>query len=302
MAALFRFSTIAGGPTGGCAVGNAEAFRPDLNDRIRAALAEDLGPGDVTSEATIPPEARGRAVVRIKAPGCLCGIPVAMRVFAIVDERIRMTVLMKDGLDVKPGDEALRVEGHFRSILSAERLALNFLQWLSGIATLTQRYVRAVPPGISLAICDTRKTTPLWRDIERYAVRVGGGLNHRWGLGDMVMIKDTHSDASGGLGEALERVQRSGIGLPIAAEARTLEEALLAARSGVNLLMLDNMNDDEIAQVIGEIRGKCQVEVTGGVTPDRLARLAQLGVNRVSVGALTHSAPALDISLDLECP
>ena len=276
-----------------------EFFRPDLEDRLRAALREDLGSGDVTSLATLPPEQRGVGLIRAKADGVLCGMSVASRVFFLVDESLACKVLAPDGTRVRPGDPVLRIEGCLQSILIGERVALNFLQRLSGIASLTRRYVEALPPGSTLAVCDTRKTTPLWRDLERYAVRIGGGTNHRWGLWDMVMIKDTHVDACGGLAEALARVKQSSGGLPVAAEARTLEEARLAAQAGVDLLMLDNMRDDQIARVLAEVGERCAIEVTGGVTPERLPELARLGVHRVSVGALTHSAPALDLSLTL---
>lgn len=275
-------------------------FRPDLDDRLRAALAEDFGPdGDVTSRATIPAHTRGVGVIRAKAPGVLCGIDIARRVFSLVDESLRATPLAADGDRLEPGREVLRIEGPLRSILGGERVALNFLQRLSGVATLTRRFVDALPDGSSLKVCDTRKTTPLWRDLERLAVRAGGGTNHRWGLWDMVMIKDTHVDACGGLTEAVARVKAAGLGLPVAAEARTPDEARAGAAAGVDILMLDNMNDDDIARVVRELGTRCVYEVTGGVATERLPHLARLGIDRVSVGALTHSAPALDLSLTL---
>lgn len=278
-------------------------YRGDLDERLRAALAEDLGSGgDVTSAATIPPDTRGAGVIRAKAAGVLCGIDVACRVFALVDDSLLCTPLAVDGDPLDPGREVLRIQGPLRSILTGERVALNFLQRLSGIATLTRRYVDALPPGSSLKVCDTRKTSPLWRDLERHAVRAGGGTNHRWGLWDMVMIKDTHTDACGGLAEALERVKSARLGLPVAAEARSLAEARAAAEAGVDILMLDNMTDAEIARVVKELGGRCTTEVTGGITPERLPALARLGIDRVSVGALTHSAPALDLSLTLGIP
>jgi len=275
-------------------------FRADLDDRLRAALAEDLGPGgDVTSRATIPAETRGTGVIRAKAKGVLCGSEIARRVFNLVDPSLSISHVAEDGTRLERGGEVMRIEGPLRSILTGERLALNFLQRLSGIASLTRRFVDALPRGSSLQVCDTRKTTPLWRDLERYAVRTGGGTNHRWGLWDMVMIKDTHVDACGGLEEAVRRVRAAGLGLPIAAEARTLDEARIGANAGVDILMLDNMTDDEIARVMSKLGDRCVYEVTGGVKPDRLPDLARLGVHRVSVGALTHSAPSLDLSLTL---
>lgn len=277
-------------------------FRDDLDDRLRRALDEDLGPGDVTSEATIPAGRAGRGVVRAKAAGVFCGAPVAARVFRLVDASLRVEPRAGEGEAVAPGREVLRVEGPLRAILAGERLALNFLQRMSGVATLTRRYVDALPPGATLEICDTRKTLPLWRDLDRYAVRRGGGRNHRWGLWDMIMIKDTHADACGGLAEALARARQARPSVPVAAEARTPEEARIAARAGVDLLMLDNMDDATLESVVAELRGGPALEVTGGVAPGRLARLARLGIHRVSVGALTHSAPALDLSLTLESP
>jgi nicotinate-nucleotide pyrophosphorylase (carboxylating) len=274
-------------------------FRDDLDARLLAALKEDLGPGDLTSQAIVPAHTVGTAVIRAKQQGCLCGVPVAERVFALIDNALACARQLDDGASLQPGDEVLRIRGPLRSIFAGERLALNFLQRLSGIATLTRRFVQALPPGASLSVCDTRKTTPLWRDLERLAVRAGGGTNHRSGLWDMVMIKDTHAAAAGGLAQALDRVRYAAVDVPVAAEARTLEEAREAARAGVDLLMLDNMTHDAIAQVVREVGKACTIEVTGGITPDRLPELARLGVHRVSVGALTHSAPALDLSLTL---
>ncbi len=274
-------------------------FREDLDTRLLAALKEDLGPGDVTSQAIVPADTAGTAVIRAKQEGCLCGVRVAERVFALIDDALACERRLDDGASLQPGDEVLRIRGPLRSILAGERLALNFLQRLSGIATLTRRFVQALPTGTPLSVCDTRKTTPLWRDLERLAVRTGGGKNHRSGLWDMVMVKDTHADAAGGLAQALDRVRRAGVNVPVAAEARTLEEARHAARAGVDILMLDNMNDAAIAEVVREVGKACTIEVTGGITPERLPQLARLGVHRVSVGALTHSAPALDLSLTL---
>ena len=271
-----------------------------LAQRLRAALAEDLGSGDVTSEVTLPEDAEGEAIIRAKAPGRLCGVPVAQWIFQWVDLATRIETLLEEGVALAPGDAVMRIQGKLRSILAGERVALNFLQRMSGIATLTRQYVDVIPSGCDLSICDTRKTTPLWRDLERYAVRVGGGTNHRSGLWDMIMIKDTHVEANGSLAEALRRVKEANRAVPVAAEARTYEEAEAAAQAGVDILMLDNMNNDSVQKAVSTFGQDSVIEVTGGVTIERIPTLAQLGVNRVSIGALTHSAPALDLSLTLQ--
>jgi len=271
------------------------------------ALEEDLGDGDVTSRATIPPRAAGRGIIlaKSKATSVLCGIPIVQMVFSAVDTRLQITPLCEDGTLLHPGQNVLQVDGPLRSILAGERLALNFIQRMSGVATLTRRYMDSIPEVAPLVVYDTRKTTPLWRDLERYAVRMGGGRNHRWGLHDMVMVKDTHADACGGLGAALEHVQMANLGLPVAAEARTFGEALVAAAFNVDVIMLDNMTDEEIQLAIEAIRAmnvRCEIEATGGITAERLITLARMGIQRVSVGALTHSAPSVDFSLELESP
>lgn len=282
----------------------AAPLRSDLDSRLRAALAEDLGRGDVSSEATLAPDTRGHARIRAKSPGVLAGIDIAARVFRLVDPALALEPLAADGARLSPGTVVLRMEGTLRSILAGERLALNFLQRLSGVATLTRSYVDALPPGTRLKVCDTRKTTPLWRDLERLAVRAGGGTNHRTGLYDAVMLKDTHVDACGGVAPALRRVfewmaTQPGR-IPVACEARTLAEALAAAEGGADLVMLDNMDDAALAEAVASLRGRVEIEVTGGITRERLPILARLGIDRISAGALTHSAPALDLSLTLE--
>lgn len=280
-------------------------LRDDLDARLRAALAEDLGRGDITSESTIPATARGRARIRAKATGVLAGIDIARRIFHLVDPALALEPLAADGALLTPGTVVLRIEGPLRSILAGERLALNFLQRLSGVATLTRLYVDALPPGSpALKVCDTRKTTPLWRDLERLAVRAGGGTNHRTGLYDMIMLKDTHVDACGGVAPALRRVfewmAAQPARVPVACEARTLDEARAAAEGGADLVMLDNMDDATLAAAVDLLRGRAEIEVTGGITRERLPILARLGIHRVSAGAITHSAPALDLSLTLE--
>ncbi|GAB4317396.1 MAG: carboxylating nicotinate-nucleotide diphosphorylase [Candidatus Sumerlaeia bacterium] len=274
-----------------------------IDRRLRASLREDIGPGDVTSRLTIPAQTLGGARVTAKAPGVLCGIEVARRVFALADSRIRMKILERDGARVARGTCVALVSGPLRGILAAERTALNLIQRLSGIATNTARFVAAVAP-YKARIFDTRKTTPLWRDLEKYAVRTGGGCNYRFGLFDMIMIKDNHADAAGGLEQALKRAVRGNrAGLPIVAEARTLADVKAALRYPVQVIMLDNMSTGRIRQalaIVQEAGSTCEIEVSGGVTPSRARRLAALGVRRFSAGAMTHSAPALDFSLDFE--
>lgn len=269
---------------------------PDLRARVAAALCEDLGTiGDVTSLAVFAPHDRLEARVVAKAPGVVCGLPMAALVFGELSADCVIRPHTHDGQRVAPGQCVLEVSGPARAVLSGERTFLNFLQRLSGIATVTQRFVEAAAGRLD--IVDTRKTTPLWRDLEKYAVRCGGGLNHRFGLYDMVMLKDTHVDACGGLATALERVRAAQPQVPIAAEARDLAEVRVAVDAGVDLLMLDNMDDTAIAKAVTLIGERCPTEVTGGITPERVVTLARLGIDRVSVGALTHSAPALDFSM-----
>lgn len=273
---------------------------PDaLRRRIRAALEEDLGAaGDVTSQAVFPEDMRARARIVAKAAGVLAGGPVVALVYGELDPAVSVEIEREDGAAVSPGEVVAWFEGRARSLFAGERLALNFLQRLSGIATLTHRYVEAA--GGRAAICDTRKTTPLWRDLEKYAVACGGGTNHRFGLFDMVMLKDTHADGAGGLGEALRRVEPLRPRLKVAAEARTLDEVRQAIEARVDLLMLDNMSEEQLREAVALVARRVPIEITGGVTVENVARLAALGVERFSVGALTHSAPALDLSMQFD--
>lgn len=267
-----------------------------LRRGIAAALREDLhDAGDVTSNAIFPARMRMTADVIAREEGCLCGGPVAALVFNQLDPDISVETPSADGSRVKPGDVVMTVEGPARAVLAAERTVLNFVQRLSGISTLTARYVAA--GGGRVQVCDTRKTNPAWRELDKYAVRCGGGTNHRFGLFDMVMIKDTHADACGGLAHALEKVRPLRPSLPVAAEARDLDEARIALAEDVDLIMLDNMNDEMIRQAVALVAGRIPIEVTGGITLERMPALAALGVTRVSVGALTHSARALDFSM-----
>jgi len=276
----------------------------DLRDRLRRALTEDVGRGDVTTQAVIERPAPGRAVILARERGVVCGLPVVAKVFRLANRRLRVRALRRDGESVGNGDEVLDVRGDLASILTAERVALNFLQRLSGIATLTRRYVEALR-GRSTQILDTRKTTPLWRDLEKYAVRVGGGVNHRLGLDDMALIKNNHADAAGGLAEAIRRVKRAQQGrrrLPIMAEARDLNEVRAAVAEKADMILLDNFSRVGLRRALREIPPTILTEASGGMTPARVRALADLGLDRISVGALTHSAPALDFSLRYRKP
>lgn len=271
-------------------------MRPDLRDRIRLSLYEDLGDeGDVTSNTVFAPDHRSTAEIIAKQEGIAAGLPLIPMIFAQLDPTVGVELLVKDGAKVTPGLMVAKLEGPTRTLLSGERLALNFLQHLSGIATMTSVFVAA--SNGKVAICDTRKTTPLWRDLEKYAVAIGGGTNHRFGLFDMAMLKDTHADGSGGLARALERMRRLRPGIRIAAEARSLDEVKTALEHGVDLLMLDNMDEKTLRAAIAFVDHRVPLEITGGVTLAKIAELALLGVDRVSIGALTHSVTAMDFSM-----
>jgi nicotinate-nucleotide pyrophosphorylase (carboxylating) len=275
---------------------------------VRLALEEDLGTaGDLTSQAVIPAELAGQAVFVARVRGVVAGLPAAALVFAKVDPGVVFTPLVEDGSAVQPGARLATVRGPMRSILTGERTALNFLQRLSGVATQTARHV-AVVKGLSCQVLDTRKTTPGWRLLEKYAVRMGGGHNHRMGLGDGVLIKDNHlaglriADRRLQIEEAVRRArQRYGNTVPLEIEVDTLEqlEAALAARP--DIVLLDNMGPEQLREAVRRrdaVAPGVQLEASGGVSLDTLRAIAESGVDRVSIGALTHSAVALDIGLD----
>lgn len=277
-----------------------------MEEIIDRALAEDLGWGDITTEALIPSDQRGIASIIVKSEGILAGIEVAKKVFHQVDLGLRMDVLLEDGSRIKASDVIARVEGKVANILKAERVALNFLQRLSGIATETNRYVEAVR-GLPVHIMDTRKTTPSLRVLEKYAVRVGGGENHRMNLGDGILIKDNHLAALRSRGLSLKEIiakaqQNAPKRLKIEVEVKTVPEALEAAEAGADIVMLDNMSLGDIRQAVNMIHGRALIEASGGITLDRVRAVAETGVDFISVGALTHSAKALDISLEVESP
>ena len=268
---------------------------------IRAALAEDLGSGDYTTLWTVPEGRQATARVVAKAEGVLSGVGVAEAVFATVDPSLGVDRRLSDGDAVTHGSEVLRVAGSARSILSAERVALNFLQRLSGVASLTRRYVDAVA-GTGATVLDTRKTTPGMRALEKAAVRHGGGANHRFGLHDMVLVKENHIVAAGGIAAAVRAVrEQNRIGLRVEVETtnpREIEEALAA---GVDRILFDNMGVDELRAAVAQVKGssapRTETEASGGVELSTVRGIALTGVDFVSVGALTHSAPALDLSL-----
>ena len=267
-------------------------------ETVRRALAEDLGWGDVTTEGTVTGDQRARGVILAKSPCVLAGLDVAAEAFRQLDPAVAFRSLRRDGDACTPGDEVAQVQGLAGSMLTAERTALNFLQRLSGIATLTRRFVDAA--GGRIRILDTRKTTPTLRVLEKYAVRAGGALNHRAGLDEGILIKDNHVRLAGGIGEAVSRMKARGHEMPIEVEAQNLGEVDAAIAAGAHIVLLDNLSTAEIEEAVRRIGGRAQTEISGGVTLDRLPELARTGADYVSIGALTHSAPAADLSFELE--
>ena len=262
---------------------------------VRTWLAEDVGSGDITTLALIDEDATCRAVVLVKEPGVVCGLDVAAAVFAELGAHFEPSVA--EGAHVELGPLA-DVEGPARAILTGERLALNLLGRLSGIATLTRRYVDAVE-GTGAAILDTRKTTPGLRALEKHAVATGGGTNHRFGLGDGILVKDNHLRLVGGIASAVGRLRAAETGMPIEVEAETLEQVAEALAAGADTILLDNMTPAELREGVALTAGRARLEASGGVTLDNVREIAESGVDFVSVGALTHSAPALDVSLEV---
>jgi nicotinate-nucleotide pyrophosphorylase (carboxylating) len=273
---------------------------PRIDQLIDLALEEDAGLGDLTSRAIFPPQHRSRCFIDAKQELVVCGLEVAARVFARVDPAIESKPLVRDGDRVKPGARVLSLVGPTASLLTAERTALNFMQRLSGVATLSRRFADAVA-GTGVRIVDTRKTTPGWRALEKYAVRCGGCVNHRSSLGEHVLIKDNHIAAAGSLTKAVERCRAVAPHLAkIEVEAKTLAEVKEALRARAEVILLDNMSPDLVRRAVAEIAGAAVVEVSGGVRFDTLRDYAIPGVNVISIGALTHSATAVDLSLDIQ--
>ncbi|MDR2041156.1 MAG: carboxylating nicotinate-nucleotide diphosphorylase [Tannerella sp.] len=274
----------------------------ELTDElIRLALAEDIGDGDPTTLCCIPPSARGKNRLLIKEDGVLAGVDMAQRIFHYFDPELQMNLFLADGTEVRAGDVAFTVEGSIRSLLQTERLALNVMQRMSGIATLTRRYVKQLE-GTRTQVLDTRKTTPGMRIMEKEAVRIGGGGNHRIGLFDMILLKDNHVDFAGGIEQAITCAQRylkeKGQDLKIEVEVRNFDELEEALRTGgIDRIMLDNFSIADTREAVRRVAGRYETESSGGITFDSLRPYADCGVDYISVGALTHSVKSLDMSL-----
>ena len=270
-----------------------------MSEIVRRALAEDVGSGDITTPAVVDDGAQCRAEIWAKEEGVIAGLAVALIVFQMCDPEVTFESEVADGDRVSEGQVVARLAGSTRAILTAERTAHNFHQRMSGIATLTAQFVEAVE-GTSARIVDTRKTAPGLRLLDKYAVRAGGGWNHRVGLFDGVLIKDNHLRAAGGVGEAVGRARGNVHHLvKVEVEVQTLEEVEEALAAGADVVMLDNMGLAEIEEAVELVGRRCQTEVSGGVTLEMVRELAECGVDYISVGALTHSAPALDLSLEI---
>ncbi|MFN3180231.1 MAG: carboxylating nicotinate-nucleotide diphosphorylase [Thermus sp.] len=266
-------------------------------ETLRVWLQEDLGHGDLTTALTVPENLLGQAVIVAKEEGVIAGLPIAQEVFSLADTRIAFTPLLQEGERARPGQEVARLEGPLRGILAGERLALNLLQRLSGIATLTRAYVEALR-GTKAQVLDTRKTTPGLRALEKYAVRVGGGRNHRFGLFDGILIKENHIRAAGGVAEAVKRARaKAPHYLKVEVEVTNLAELEEALAAGADLILLDNFSPEEILEAVRRVGGRVLLEASGNMTLERARAAAEAGVDFVSVGALTHSAKALDLSL-----
>lgn len=273
-----------------------------IDDLITLSFAEDIGDGDHTTLSTIPADAMGRQKLLVKEKGILAGVEAARRVFERFDPSLKMTVYIQDGTPVEPGDVAFVVEGPVRSLLQTERLMLNIMQRMSGIATLTAEYQRRLE-GLPCRVLDTRKTTPGMRILEKEAVALGGGCNHRIGLFDMILIKDNHVDFAGGIAKAVQRAKdycaEKGKDLKIEVEVRNTDEINEAIAAGVDRIMLDNFDPTRTAEAVRLIRSKApgvEIESSGGITLDTLRQYGEAGVDFISVGALTHSVKGLDLS------
>ena len=281
-----------------------ELTAAEIRRAVRAALAEDLGGGDATTLATVPPSAKSVALMHAREPLVLAGIQFAEIAFRELSSKIKIEKLAHDGARVKAGGALLKISGSSRALLSAERVALNFVQRLSGVATATAHFVDAIR-GTNAKILDTRKTTPGWRRFEKYAVACGGGKNHRLGLFDLVLIKDNHlvalqNEKPDAVAAAVSRARKKFPNLKVEVEADTLEQAAQAAAAGADIILLDNMTAAQLRQAVKIIRGRAQTEASGGVSLKTVRKIALTGVDFISVGAITHSARAVDIGLDFE--
>ena len=272
-----------------------------IKDLIRLAFAEDIGDGDHTTLSTIPESAQGKVQLLIKEQGVLAGVEIAKQIFHAFDPDLRIEIFIEDGAEVQPGDVAFTVEGKTRSLLQTERLVLNVMQRMSGIATTTRRYVKKLE-GTKTKVLDTRKTTPGMRMLEKEAVSIGGGKNHRIGLFDMILLKDNHVDFAGGIEKAITRAKEysreKGKDLPIEIEVRNFDELNQALKTGgVDRIMLDNFNVENTRKAVELVNGRYEIESSGGITFDTLRDYAETGVDYISVGALTHSVKSMDMSL-----
>ena len=270
---------------------------PTLSDTVVSALAEDLGSGDVTTAATVPDEARAHALITQKAPGVVFGLDAAEETFRALDPAVSITRLVDEGQWRERGP-VVELDGRAAALLSAERTALNFLQRLSGVATMAARCVAEIE-GTGAQILDTRKTTPGLRALEKQAVAAGGATNHRAGLYDAILIKENHATIAGGVGKAVRLAREHAPGLPLEVECRSIEEVDQALDAGATMILLDNMDVDQLREAVARVAGRAKLEASGGVTLATLRAVASTGVDFVSIGALTHSAPALDLSLIL---
>ena len=276
--------------------GEVEDILTAAQPLIELAVAEDIGPGDATSEAVLPADLALHGRIIAKSAGVIAGLPIAEALFSQVDPDLRFIPRVHDGASVNPGNLVAEAVGPGRGMLAAERIALNFLQHLSGIATLTRAFVDAVT-GTRATILDTRKTHPGYRVLEKYAVRVGGGQNHRMSLHDMLLIKDNHIEAAGSISAAVGRARAAHPDLPIEVEVKGLDELREALALDVDRIMLDNMDLEEMHAAVRMTAGRVPLEASGGVSLERVTAIAATGVDYISVGALTHSAPALDLSM-----
>jgi len=267
-------------------------------DIVRRALAEDVGDGDVTTDATVPPHQRARGVFLVKSPCVVAGIDVAVETFRQLEPGVSYRFVKSEGDRCQPGEEIGTLFGLASTLLIAERTALNFMQRLSGIATRARAFVEAA--GDRITILDTRKTTPMLRALEKHAVTAGGGSNHRFGLYDQVLIKDNHIRLAGGVAAAVQRCRERRPDLRVEIEAQSMEEFDQALAAGADMILLDNMSTDDIREAVRRTRGLAKIEISGGVTLERIPELASTGADYVSAGALTHSAPAADISFEIE--
>jgi nicotinate-nucleotide pyrophosphorylase (carboxylating) len=280
---------------------NTALFEPldpaTYRDLVRRALAEDIGTGDVTTTATVDEGVPSRGVLVAKSRCVVAGLDVAAEAFRQLDPSVVIHVDHGDGTRCEPGTEIAEVHGRAAALLTAERTALNFMQRMTGIATLTRQFVDAASGRIT--ILDTRKTTPLMRTLEKYSVRVGGGMNHRFGLSDGVLIKDNHVRLAGGVCAAVVRMRAANPSMPIEVEAQSLAEVADALQAGADIILLDNLSTPEIIDAVRQCRGRAKTEISGGVTLARLPELAATGADYVSIGAVTHSAPAADHSFEI---